>query len=146
MSNTLDDFFGDGSVDNIPECSFCGKAEGELIVSIQDAYGPTHWHHAACKIADDAKKGTSITPTWDEAMSQPSNTGAELDGYEMKEWYESVNHPNDHLMFTVFSKEDGCPVDFFKIYREGDRYFVRGQWKGYAEAQEWTAQVLGQWF
>lgn len=68
MSNTLDDFFGDGGADNIPECSFCGDKEGELIVSVQDAYGPTHWHHAACEAADSAKKGTPITPTWDEAI------------------------------------------------------------------------------
>jgi len=47
MSNTLDDFFGDGSEESVPECSFCGKTEGELEVSVQDAYGPTHWHHAA---------------------------------------------------------------------------------------------------
>ncbi len=60
MSNTLDDFFGDGSADDIPECSFCGKAEGELIVGVRDANGPTHWHHTACK-------GKTLIPTWDEA-------------------------------------------------------------------------------
>lgn len=65
---TLDEFFGDGSEESIPECSFCGGIEGELVVSIKDAYGPTHWHHAACKGADDAKKGIPLTPTWDEAM------------------------------------------------------------------------------
>ncbi len=68
MSNTLSDFFGDGSSDNTPECSFCGETEGELIVSVQDACGPTHWHHMACKEADDAKKGKPLTPTWDEAI------------------------------------------------------------------------------
>lgn len=51
-------------------------------------------------------------------------------GYEMKELFESVDTPNDHLMFTVFSKENGCPVDSFKVYREGDRYFVSGQRPG----------------
>lgn len=65
---TLDDFYGDGSEDNTPECSFCGGQDGKLIVSVSDAYGPTHWHHEACKAQDDAKKGTPITPTWDEAM------------------------------------------------------------------------------
>ncbi|KKN15652.1 hypothetical protein LCGC14_0983880 [marine sediment metagenome] len=68
MSSTLDDFFGDGSEESVPECSFCGEAEGELIVGVQDAYGPTHWHHATCKAKDDATKGTPLTPTWDEAM------------------------------------------------------------------------------
>ncbi len=68
--STLDDFFGDGSDGEvIPECSFCGEIEGELIASIQDAYGPTHWHHKACKEYDATTKGTPITPTWDEAMS-----------------------------------------------------------------------------
>jgi len=66
--STLDDFFGDGSADNTPECSFCGGIDGELVVSVQDAYGPTHWHHKACEEADTAKKGTSITSTWDEAI------------------------------------------------------------------------------
>jgi hypothetical protein len=67
--SVLDDFFGDGSADNTPECSFCGKGEevAPLVVSIQDAYGPTHWHHTACK-EDNATKGTPIIPTWDEAM------------------------------------------------------------------------------
>lgn len=65
---TLDDFFGDGSAENTPECCFCGGTEGDLIVSVEDAYGPTHWHHVACLAADEAKKGTPITPTWDEAM------------------------------------------------------------------------------
>jgi hypothetical protein len=67
-------------------------------------------------------------------------------GHEMKEWFESVDNPNDHLMFTVFSKEDGCPVDFFKVYREGNRYLVRGQWKSINEAREWANQVLKKWF
>jgi hypothetical protein len=71
--STLDDFFG-SSDEATPECSFCGGAEdkelGELIVSVSDAYGPTHWYHATCKAADDAKKGISLTPTWDEAMDE----------------------------------------------------------------------------
>ncbi len=66
--STLDDFFGDGSEDSTPECSFCGQQDGELIVSIQDASGPTHWHHADCRVADDTRKGTLIVPTWDEAI------------------------------------------------------------------------------
>lgn len=64
---TLDDFFG-SSDDAVEECLFCGGQAGKLIVAISDAYGPTHWHHKACKAADDAKKGTPITPTWDEAI------------------------------------------------------------------------------
>lgn len=64
---TLEDFYGDDSAHNTPECSFCG-GKGELIVSVSDVYGPTHWHHEKCKIQDDAAKGTPITPTWDEAM------------------------------------------------------------------------------
>lgn len=49
MSTTLDDFFGDGRV-AVPECLYCGagEEEEELIVSISDVYGPTHWHHASC--------------------------------------------------------------------------------------------------
>ena len=27
---TLDDFFGDGAADNIPECLFCGSKDGKL--------------------------------------------------------------------------------------------------------------------
>lgn len=69
---TLDDFYGDGSADNTPECSFCGNRSGKLIVSISDHYGPTHWHHAACKARSDARgqalAATTIAPTWDEAM------------------------------------------------------------------------------
>lgn len=67
-------------------------------------------------------------------------------GYEMKELFESVDNPNDHLMFTVFSKEDGCPVDSLKVYREGDRYLVRGQWADQDAAKEWANQVLSKWF
>ena len=67
MSNTLDDFFGDGSEESVPECSFCGDKGGELIVGVRDAYGPTHWHHAACQAQDDATKGKTLIPTWDEA-------------------------------------------------------------------------------
>jgi hypothetical protein len=69
MNDTLSDFFG-SSDDPIVECSFCGQGEeaGPLVVGIRDAYGPTHWHHVACKEAADATKGTPITPTWDEAM------------------------------------------------------------------------------
>ncbi len=69
---TLDDFYGDGSADNTPECSFCGSQDGKLIVGVSDAYGPTHWHHAACKAQSDAGAealaATTIAPTWDEAM------------------------------------------------------------------------------
>ncbi len=66
---TLDDFYGDGSTDNSPECSFCGRADGsKLIVSVQDHSGTTHWHHEVCKQTDDARKGTPLTPTWDETM------------------------------------------------------------------------------
>jgi len=61
--------------------------------------------------------------------------------YEIKSWFEGVDYPNDHLMFTVFNK-DGCPVDFFKVYREGNRYLVRGQWKTHSDAEEWAKQVL----
>ncbi len=64
---TLDYFFG-SSDEAVEECSFCGDQNGKLIVSVSDIYGPTHWHHKACKAADDAKKGTVIIPTWDEAM------------------------------------------------------------------------------
>ncbi|MCK5607690.1 hypothetical protein KAR91_37745 [Candidatus Pacearchaeota archaeon] len=67
-------------------------------------------------------------------------------GYELKSEFESVNHPNDHLVVTVFSKEDGCPVDSFKVYCEGNRYMVRGQWKSCQEAEEWAKQVLSKWF
>lgn len=70
ITSTLNDFFGDGSADNIPECLFCGGTEGELVVSISDHYGPTHWHHVACEEAANAKKGTPVTPTWDEAMDE----------------------------------------------------------------------------
>jgi hypothetical protein len=66
----LDDFFGDGAADNTPECSFCGGIDGELIVSISDAYGPTHWHHQTCKADADIKKGTPIPPTWEETMDE----------------------------------------------------------------------------
>lgn len=66
---TLDDFFG-SSDEAIEECSFCGETEGELIVSVRDACGPTHWHHADCKAENDAAKGTPITPTWDEAVDE----------------------------------------------------------------------------
>jgi hypothetical protein len=59
---TLDDFFGDGSADNTPECSFCGGQDGELIVSVSDHYGPTHWHHEVCKAQDDASKDQILTP------------------------------------------------------------------------------------
>lgn len=67
LSPELEKLFLEGIADDIPECSFCGKGwiKGELTVSVQDANGPTHWHHAACKAQDDAGKGT---PTWDEAM------------------------------------------------------------------------------
>ena len=79
MSNTLDDFFGDGLEESAPECSFCGGKDDELIVSIQDAYGPTHWHHAACQAQDDATKGKTLIPTWDEAtniIKAPAGLGA----------------------------------------------------------------------
>ncbi len=68
MPTTINDFFGDGSADNVPECSFCGETDGELVVSVSDHYGPTHWHHETCRAEDNARKGTPITPTWDEAM------------------------------------------------------------------------------
>jgi hypothetical protein len=67
---TLNDFFG-SSNEATPECSFCGGTEGELIVSVSDAYGPTHWHHQACKDDDDDSKGSQVMPTWDEAMDDP---------------------------------------------------------------------------
>ena len=65
---TLDDFFG-RSDEATKECSFCGGTEGELIASVSDACGPTHWHHASCKEGDD-KKGIPLVPTWDEAIDQ----------------------------------------------------------------------------
>lgn len=80
---TLDDFYGDGSASNTPECSFCGSQDGKLIVAIRDHYGPTHWHHVACKAKDDANKGTPITPTWDEAMDATFNDPL-IDGHEMQ--------------------------------------------------------------
>lgn len=46
---TLNDFFGDGSKATEPVCSYCGRTDGVLIVSIQDANGPTHWTHEECK-------------------------------------------------------------------------------------------------
>jgi hypothetical protein len=70
MTTTLDDFFGDSSENNVPKCSFCSGIDGDLIVSVKDAYGPTHWHHAACKEADGAKKGIIQRPTWDETMDE----------------------------------------------------------------------------
>lgn len=66
MSSTLDDFFG-SSDEVVVECLFCGGTDGELVVSIQDANGPTHWHHKTCKDANDDQKGIILTPTWDEA-------------------------------------------------------------------------------
>jgi hypothetical protein len=47
--SVLDDFFGDGSADNTPECTYCGGKDGNLIVSVRDANGPTHWHHEECE-------------------------------------------------------------------------------------------------
>lgn len=104
--------------------------------------------YAELREIEEAAEGRDLTDAEFERISRLQDQISDIEhpGYEMKEWYESVNHPNDHLMFTVFSKEDGCPVDSFKIYLEGDRYQVRGQWKGYTEAQEWANQVLGEWF
>lgn len=83
-----------------------------------------------------------------EAISKLQDQISDLEhpGYEIKSWFESVSIPNDHLMFTVFSKEDGCPVDSFKIYREGDQYKVRGQWKTHGDAVDYANQVLSKWF
>jgi hypothetical protein len=68
--STLDDFFGDGLTDSIPEeCSFCGGTDGELVVSVEDHYGPTHWHHEVCKTKVQSKSA----PTWDEAMDEAQN-------------------------------------------------------------------------
>jgi hypothetical protein len=68
------------------------------------------------------------------------------ESYSLKAWYESKNTVNDHISFNVVSDADRVPVDHFDIYREGDRYLVRGQWKNYEAAQEWAMQVLGKWF
>lgn len=67
---TLDDFYGDGSADNTPECSYCGGQDGKLVVSISDHYGPTRWHHEECKAQDDARTGMTLKPTWDEAVDE----------------------------------------------------------------------------
>ena len=58
--STLDDFFGDGKTAK-PECSFCGKQTGELIVTISDAYGPTHWMHKDCMVAYEEEKAAEIS-------------------------------------------------------------------------------------
>jgi hypothetical protein len=65
----LNDFFG-SSDEAVKECCFCGSTDGELIVGVEDASGPTHWYHEACQIEDDAKKGIPLRPTWDEAMDE----------------------------------------------------------------------------
>ena len=53
--STLDDFFGD-SKNAKPECSYCGLQTGELIVTISDANGPTHWMHPACIVVYEEEK------------------------------------------------------------------------------------------
>ncbi len=70
--STLDDFYGDSKTAT-KECSYCGKGEEveALVVSVSDAYGPTHWHHAACKAESDAKrKPATLRPTWDESVDE----------------------------------------------------------------------------
>lgn len=73
MSSTLDDFFG-SSDEATPECLFCDRTDGELVVSVQDANGATHWHHEKCNAEHEVDKEAGvITPTWDEAMDACEN-------------------------------------------------------------------------
>ena len=104
---TLDDFFGDGSAELVPECSFCGETEGELIVSVSDAYGPTHWHHADCKAEAAAEKVTRITPTWDEAMS-----GDKIEKVNVPDLLdlENTDTPDDLMPQIVAAKLAGVTV------------------------------------
>ena len=46
--SVLDDFFGDSET-AVKECLHCGKDDGELLVAIEDANGPTHWIHPECR-------------------------------------------------------------------------------------------------
>jgi hypothetical protein len=47
MNSTLDDFFGNSGTAK-KECLYCGGADGDLVVAVRDASGPTHWHHKDC--------------------------------------------------------------------------------------------------
>jgi hypothetical protein len=53
--SALDDFFSD-SESAVKECLHCGRTDGELLVAIEDAGGPTHWIHAECRSEMDAEK------------------------------------------------------------------------------------------
>jgi hypothetical protein len=53
--STIDDFFGDSKTAK-KECLYCGKSDGILLVAVEDANGPTHWEHGACKKEAEAKR------------------------------------------------------------------------------------------
>jgi hypothetical protein len=84
--STLDDFFGDGRTKKEPECSYCGGKDGELKVSISDAYGPTHWSHPVCKEKMEAER---------EQKAEASRQSAFRAAYN--DWMEEGGKLEDYL-------------------------------------------------
>jgi hypothetical protein len=75
--STLSDFFGDSETAE-KECLYCGGNDGELVVAVEDANGPTHWQHAECKAEADAKHAEEIAKR--EREQQMREWIAETDG------------------------------------------------------------------
>lgn len=80
------------------------------------------------------------------SLLQDQISDIENPGYEMVSWFETVNYVNDHLMFTVFSKADGVPVDSIKIPCRGNSFKIRGFFgKSFQEAKDYASQIMNKW-
>ena len=95
---------------------------------------------------ENIESGNGNREMTDEEFEQISRlqdqiSGIEHPGYEMKEIYEDGD-----LVFYVFSKEDGIPVDSLKVSKQGNRYYMHGYWRSHAKTYALIEQIFRKWF
>lgn len=104
-STTIADFFGDGSVDNVPECLYCGGTGGILIVSISDHNGPTHWHHEYCRDKRQRDENVKV------ALERLNNDQATNDDFDLlaRSGYGYIEDDEFGPAKFIYSPGDGNP-------------------------------------